>query len=75
VDSEKLIKPFPFIHIYKCLIENKRCSTWVEYPMFCDCNDPRSRQNQLELKRRLALAYANFRLVKFNVVSSRKNNV
>lgn len=72
--SIQKIKPYQYIHIYKCLIESRVCQTWVEYPMFCDCPDPGSRENKAELKRRFGFTYRGFQLVKFKVLSSRRNN-
>lgn len=72
--SIKKVKPFPYIHIYKCLIENRRGQFWVKYPMHCDYPEPRCRQNLIELKNRFRLAYSQFRLVKIKVLKSKVNN-
>jgi|DEB0MinimDraft_4_1074332.scaffolds.fasta_scaffold01549_2 hypothetical protein len=72
--SIKKAKPFPFIHIYKCLIESRRGQCWVKYPMHCDYPEPRCRQNLMELRNRFRLAYGQFRLVKIKVLKSKVNN-
>ena len=67
-------EPYKYIHIYNCLIESKHGQAWVEYPMFCDYDNPKSSESISELKNRFKFAYGQFRLVKFKVLNTKVNN-
>jgi hypothetical protein len=65
--------PFPYRHIYNCLLRGKYGEFWLRYTMHCDYPDPKSRQNVAELTYRLNLFYPSFRFVKWKVIQGGLN--
>jgi hypothetical protein len=65
--------PFPYCHIYNCLLRGKYGEFWLRYTMFCDYLEPKDRQNISELKYRIQLFYPSFKLIKYKVIKGGVN--
>jgi len=64
---------YPYVHEYKCLLENKHGQFIIDYPMHCDYPGSRDRKNILELRKRLGIFYRQYRIVKVKPLKSKRN--